>query len=44
MTITDHPPAPSPAIGADIDVRLLSGSIGAEIEGIDVRHLDDNCT
>ena len=36
MTLTDA--------AQDLDVRLLSGSIGAEIRGIDVRHLDDETT
>src|SRR3954468_13159427 len=26
----------------ELDVRLLSGTIGAEIRGLDVRHLDDD--
>jgi alpha-ketoglutarate-dependent taurine dioxygenase len=34
MTLTD------PKV--ELDVRLLSGTIGAEIRGLDVRHLDDD--
>jgi alpha-ketoglutarate-dependent taurine dioxygenase len=36
MTITET--------AVDLDVRPLSGTIGAEIHGLDVRHLDDGTT
>ncbi|CAN5679885.1 taurine dioxygenase [soil metagenome] len=38
MTITE--PNPTKA-GVQLDVRFLSGTIGAEIRGLDVRHLDE---
>ncbi len=42
MTITEAA-ADSPTVDpdADLDIRFLSGAIGAEIRGVDVRHLDD---
>lgn len=44
ITETNHSPATLPTDAADalgIDVRPLSGAIGAEIRGIDLRQLDD---
>jgi len=45
MTITDSPTSTSTTAttttGVDLDIRPLSGTIGAEIHGLDLRHLDD---
>ena len=40
MTISEAPPTPVDA-PVDLDVRPLSGTIGAEIRGLDLRQLDD---